>query len=119
MALAVGIALVKFAHTTAQGSSAPLVPFSTQVGTGEIKTTNGSTAQATLVASSATIGSTPVSQLAWRIAVPSTAVATDLVYVTFGANPTATNAGFMCPSGTVNYFGVSAVDEKVAILGPA
>lgn len=47
------------------------------------------------------------------------AAATDLVYVTFGSNPTATNAGFLVPSGSVAYFGVGAVSEKVAVLGPA
>lgn len=118
MVLAVNVTLVRFATVTAQGTSAP-VPFSTGIGTGEIKTTTGSSAQTTLTASSATIGTNPISTLAWRVSVPATAVATDLVYAAFGANPTATNANFQCPSGTVSYFGVSAVDEKCAILGPA
>lgn len=117
MAANVNVQLVKFEHFTSLYTSNQCVPKSTPIGTGQTIPTGGSSAQTTLTATAAVLGTTPVNQVAWRVT--ASGALSDAVYVTFGANPTATDAGFMVPVGTVCYFGVSAVDEKAAVLGPA
>ena len=115
------ISLVEFAPAAAQGVL-PTVPRSTQFGTGELITTTNNSQLATLQANTATVGSVDPQRLAWRVAVHAAqpSVAGDRLYVVCGTgSPTATTAGFMCPPGTVNYFGVSAIGERIAVLGPA
>lgn len=120
MATTVHVSLVEFSPAAAQGVL-PTVARSTQFGTGELLATTGSSQLATLQANTATVGNVDPQRLAWRVAVHLTpSAAADRVHVVCGTgSPTATNAGFLCPPGTVNFFGVSVIGERLAILGPA
>lgn len=114
------ISLVEF-QTEGTNGVLPQVPRSTPIGTPERITTAGSSQLATLQCNTATVGNALPSSLAWRVAVISTqpTLITDAAYVQIGqGTPNATTASFLCPPGTVNYFGVTAIGERIAVLMP-
>jgi hypothetical protein len=118
MAAQVHVSLVEFTNQDVYAQP-NAVPSGTMIGTAEVMTTDGSSNAATLTADTATLAGRDPRRVAWRIAVVGGAVG-DLVYAAFGSTPTASaTTGFLCPNLTVNYFGVDAVGEDCATIGPA
>jgi len=91
----------------AQGT-AVLVPSALPYGTPERIVSSGSSQASTLAAPAAG----EVRNYVWRIANNGA----DHINVAFAAAPTATSGSPGVPAGTVQYFGVKVLSEKVAVI---